>query len=56
MNELIDLYLPIDKYFEYVDNFIQCADDGNMTYTTEQVIQKAHQSVLASVIYVDTLK
>ena len=56
MNEPIELSLPIDKYFKHIDDWFQFSKDGNMPYMAEQVIQKAHHTILASGIYVDTCK
>ena len=56
MNEPIELSLPIDKYFKRIDDWFQFYNDGNTPYMAEQVIQKAHHTILASGIYVDTCK
>ena len=56
MNEPIDSSLPIDKYFERIDDFIQYANARNTPYKLAQVIQKAHHKVLVSGIYVDAYK
>ena len=47
MNDPTNLYLPIDNYFECIDNYIQYACGGKTPYTAAQVIQKAHYAVLA---------
>ena len=48
MNELIDSSLAINKFPEWVDNWIQYADDGKTPYMTAQVIKKVHNAILAS--------
>eukprot|EP00957_Ditylum_brightwellii_P080032 6086166-Ditylum_brightwellii.AAC.1 len=35
-NEQMDISQPIDSYFAYIDDCIQYASNGNMTYTTKQ--------------------
>ena len=56
MNELIDLSLPIDKYFDWIDECVQFENDGKTPYTASQFIQKAHHAVLETAIYVDACK
>ena len=56
MNETIDLSLPIENYFKYIDECIHYVDDGKNPITAAQVIQKAHHTVLASGIYIDDWK
>ena len=56
MNEPIDLYLPIDKYFKKTDDCVQFVDNGKTPYTAAQVIQKANHAVLASGTYTDSCK
>ena len=53
MNEPIQLPLPIDKYFEKINECMQFANDSKTRCTSEQVIQKYHHEVLVSGIYVD---
>ena len=56
MNELIDTSLTIDKWFERINDCIQCVDYENTPYTVAQVIQKAHHAVLELGLYVNACK
>ena len=56
MNELIDSPLLIDKYFELINEFFQCVDEGKKPYMVAQVFQKEHHAVLAFWILVDAFK
>ena len=35
MNDLIEFYLPINKYFEHLDDYSQYADNSNTPYTVK---------------------
>ena len=56
MNEQIDSYLPIVKYFERINECFQFSKNGKPLYMASQVIYKAHHAVLASIIYFDAWK
>ena len=38
--------MPIDKYFEGIDDCIQYRNDGNQTYTAAQLINNVYNKVL----------
>ena len=56
MNEPIDSSLPIDKYFNQIDDCIQFDGDDNIPYIASKVVQNYHHVLLASVVYVDACK
>ena len=38
-DEALDFTMPVEKYFDKVDDWIQYADDGNQPYTESQIIK-----------------
>ena len=52
MNEPIDSSLPVGKYFEQVNDFIQYADAEKTLYTDAKVLHKAHLSVFTLGLYI----
>ena len=56
MNQRIDLFLTIDKYYKRIDDCIEYANDGKTPFMTSQVFQKAYWVDLAFVIYVSAYK
>ena len=38
MNKPIDATQPIDIYFKRIDDTVQYAADGNIAFTTEQIL------------------
>jgi hypothetical protein len=56
MNEPIDSTLPIDIFFSKVDDCVHYAADGQVAYTTNQILQTAYHAVSTSGFYNDTCK
>ena len=56
MNNLVECYLPIDRYLDISDDCLQYAQDRKTLYMAAHVIHKAHHAVLLSGIYVDSCK
>ena len=48
--------MPIDKYFEIIDDCIHYADDGNQQYTVAQIIKNASNTVLSTGLYTEPSK
>jgi hypothetical protein len=45
INEPIDASQPIDVYFQKIDDCIQYADDGQVAFTTDQIIQATYHAI-----------
>ena len=45
MNEPIDSTQPINMYFKRIDGTVQYAADGNVAFTTEQILQTTYHAV-----------
>jgi hypothetical protein len=47
---------PIDVYFQNIDDCVQFATDGQVTFTALQIVQTAHHAIRKSGLYNDTCK
>ena len=56
MNEPINVDLPIDVYFQKIDECVQYAVDGKVAYTLDQILQTAYHAISASGFYNDACK
>jgi hypothetical protein len=56
INEPIDASQPIDVYFQKIDDCIQYADDGQVAFTTGQILQTAYHAISTSGFYNDACK
>jgi hypothetical protein len=56
MNEPIDSTQPIDIFFQKVDDCVQYAADGQVAYTTVQILQTAYHAVSTSGYYNNACK
>ena len=56
MNDPIDSTQPIDIYFQKVDDCVQYAADGQVTFTPGQILQTAYHAVSTSGYYNDACK
>ena len=56
MNEPIDATQPIDIYFKRIDDTVQYAADGNIAFTTEQILQTAYHAVSSTGYYNEACK
>ena len=50
--EALDNTMPIDKYFELINDWIQYEDDGKQTYTAAHIINNYYNMVLATGLYI----
>ena len=50
-NEAFDTTIPIDKYFEQIDECIQYADYDKQPYTAVQTINNAYNKVFNTRLY-----
>ena len=48
--------MPINKYFEQIDDCIQYEDDDNQPLTAAQIIDNAYNTVLATGLYTEPIK
>ena len=48
INKPVYSSLPINKYFNQINDCVQFDNDGKTPYTEEQVVQNAHHVVLVS--------
>ena len=51
-NEAFDTTMPIDKYFEQMDDCIQYVYDEKQTYTAAHIINNAYNTVLDTGLYI----
>ena len=51
MNEPIDATQTIDIYFKRIDNTVQYSADGNVAFTTEQILQTAYHAISTTWYY-----
>ena len=56
MNEPIDSSQPIDLFFQRINNCVQYASDGQVTFTNGQILQTAYHAVSTSGHYTDACK
>ena len=56
MNEPINATHPIDIYFKRIDGTVQYAADGNVAFTTEQILQTAYHAVSTTGYYNEAFK
>ena len=56
MNEPIDATQPIDIYFNRINDTVQYAADGNVAFTTEQILQTAYHAVSTTGYYNEACK
>ena len=56
MNEPIDATQTIDVFFKRIDDCIQYADDGEVPFTPEQILQTAYHAMSTSGHYNDACK
>ena len=56
MNEPIDSLVPINKYFELINDCIQYTENVKTPHTDAQLLQKSHHSVLESGLYTNAFK
>ena len=56
MNEPIDSTQPINMYFKRINNTVQYADNGNVTFTTEKILQTTYHAVSSSGYYNEACK
>jgi hypothetical protein len=56
INEPIDASQPIDVYFQKIDDCIQYADDGQVAFTTGQILQTTYHAISTSGFYNDACK
>ena len=56
MNEPIDATQPIEIYFKRIDNTVQYAADGNVAFTTEQILQTSYHAVSTTGYYNEACK
>ena len=55
-DEALYTTMPIDNYFDIIDNLIQYAGDGKQPYTPTQIINNAYNRMLATDIYMEPNK
>jgi hypothetical protein len=53
MNEPINSTQPLDIFFQQVDDCVQYAADGQVAFTTDQILQTAYHAVSTSGYYND---
>ena len=56
MNEPINATQPSVIYFKRIDDTVQYADDGNVAFTTEQILQTAYHAVSTTGYYNEACK
>jgi hypothetical protein len=56
INEPIDVSQPIDVYFQKIDDCIQYVDDGQVAFTTGQILQTTYHAISTSGFYNDACK
>jgi cell division septum initiation protein DivIVA len=56
MIEPIDSTQPIDIFFQRIDDCVQYADDGQVAFTAEQILQTAYHAISTSGFYNDACK
>ena len=56
MNEPINATQPIDIYFNRIDYTVQYAADGNIAFTTEQILQTVYKAISTTVYYNEACK
>jgi hypothetical protein len=56
INKPIDASQPIDVYFQKIDNGIQYAGDGQVAFTTGQILQTTYHAISTSGFYNDACK
>lgn len=52
----MDPSIPIDMYFKRIDDAIEYADDGDVPFTGEQILQTAYHAVSVCGLYKDACK
>ena len=55
-DETLDTTIPIDKYFEQIDDCIQYANYGNQPYTAAHIINNTYNTVLFKVLFQEPIK
>ena len=55
-DEALNATMPVDKYFEIIDDFIQYADYDKNIYTSTHIINNTYNTVLATVMYIEHSK
>ena len=55
-DEALDNTIPIEKYYEIIDDWIQYADDVKQPHTAAQIIKNFHITVLATGLYTEPSK
>jgi hypothetical protein len=56
INKPLDATQPIDVYFQKIDDCIQYADDGQVAFTTDQILQTTYHAISTSGFYNDACK
>ena len=56
INEALDNSIPIDVFFQRIDDAVQYADDGKNPFTAKQILQTAFHSVNATGLYREACK
>jgi hypothetical protein len=52
----MDTTRPIDMYFQTIDDCVQFATDGQVPFTTNQIVQTAYHAISKSGLYNDACK
>ena len=56
INEALDNSIPIDVFFQRIDDYVQYADDGKNPFTANQILQTVFHSINATGLYRETYK
>ena len=56
LTEWINVSLPINKYFEGIDDYTKYVDDNKTLCTAAKMLYKADHTVLASGLYLNACK
>ena len=54
--EALDNTIPVDKYFEIIDDCIWYADDDKQPYTADHIIKNLSDKVLSMGMYTEIIK
>ena len=52
----MDATLPIEVYFQRIDNCVQYAVDGKVAYTADQILQTGYHGIGTSGLYTNACK